>query len=1061
MIRELVALSLKFRVLVVGVAVVVIGLGVFQLRGASVDALPEFAPPTVTIQAEALGLSAAEVEQLITVPIEQDLLNGVQWLDHMASESAPGLSNIDLTFTPGTDPLKARQAVQERLTQAHALPAVGTPPVMLQPLSSTSRVMMVGMSAKDLSLTDLSVLARWKIRPRLMGIPGVANVSIWGQRDRQLQVQVDPDKLRQNGVTLNQVISTAGNALFVSPLNFLEASTPGTGGFVDTSTQRLAIQHVLPVTTAKNLSAVTIEDTNGRTLRLGDVASVVEDHQPLIGDAELSGGPGLMLVIQKFPEASTQEVTKGVEDALAGLRPGLSGITLDTGVYQARSFVDSALHNLGVTGLVSLALLLLVVGLLLFSWRMALITVLTVLLSLIAAAYVLQLRGASFNLMVLGGLAMALAVVIDDAVAGLGDVRSRLRELRASGASTSMVTVIAEASAAVRGPLLYGTLVALLAPLPLVFLDGVAGSFAKSIVVSYALAVAVSTLVAMAVTPALASLLLRGGALEQRTSPVIRLAQRAFDRTAPRLVERQRWAYALVAAMLAVGLAVLPQLNARAPLPTPQDRNLLVHWETAPGTSLTEMGRISASAIKELRSLSAVKDVGAHVGRALTADQVVDVNSGEMWVSLADSADYNRAVVEIGRVLHGYPGLRSQVDTYTQDRVNAVQSGTGSDLTVRVYGIDLPTLRSKAQEVSQQISKVDGVVRPKVQTQPEEPTLEVQVDLASAQRYGLVPGDVRRAASTFFAGTLVGNLYQDQRIFDVVVWGTPSTRLAPANLADLRIDTPAGDQVRLGDVASVKVVPYPTQIRHDASSRYVAVDAQVGGDRDLDAVLRDVRSRVATVKMPLEYHAEVVADLSQQQSQDRAMTGLAIAAAVVIFLLLQAAFGSWRLAGLAFLMLPLAAVGGGVGNLLTGGELSLAAMLGLFAVLGLTARHTVLLISGYRRLEAVEEVTHSAGVVLRVTRERLGSILLTSAATAAVFLPMAVAGGRAGTEVLYPMAAVVLGGLVTSTLLTLMVLPTLYLRLSPAVHLTGRAPLRARLRSRPEQATVNTRVGEG
>jgi CzcA family heavy metal efflux pump len=1061
MIRELVALGLKFRVLVVGVAVVVMGLGVFQLRGASVDSLPEFAPPTVTVQAEANGLSAAEVEQYVTLGLEQDLLNGVPWLDHMESDSAPGLCRVDLVFKPGTDPLKARQAVQERLTQAYVLPAVGTPPTMLQPLSSTSRVMMIGLSSKDLSLTDLSVLARWKIKPRLTGIPGVAQVSIWGQRDRQLQVQVDPDKLRRNGVTLNQVISTAGNALFVSPLNFLEASTPGTGGFVDTSTQRLAIQHVLPVTTPQNLSAVTIEDTGGRVLTLGDVASVVEDHQPfLIGDAALQNGPGLMLVIQKFPEASTQEVTKGVEEALAALRPGLSGVTLDTGVYQAQSFVDTALHDLGVTGLVSLALLVLMVGLLLLSWRRALITVATALLSLVAAAYVLYLRGTSFNLMVLGGLAMALGVVIDDAVVDLGAIRRRLHEHRASGTTGSLATVIAEAVGAVRVPLLYGTLVALLAPLPLIFLDGVAGSFALPIVLSYALAVAASTVVALAVTPALTSLLLRGGTAE-RTSPVLRLAHRAYDRTAARVVSRPRAAYAILAALLAAGLVVVPQLTTRAALPTPQDRNVLVRWEAVAGTSLTEMDRITTAASAELRHVPGVQDVGGQVGRALASDEVVDVNAGEMWVSLRDSADYDTTLAAVGRVLHGYPGMRSQIESYTQDRVDAIHAGAGtsSDLAVRVYGTDLNTLRSTAQEVSRRIARVNGVVQATVQKQPEEPTLEVEVDLNAAQKYGLAPGDVRRAASTFFAGTLVGNLYQDQRIFDVVVWSTPSTRTAPANLADLRIDTPAGDQVRLGDVASVKMMPYPTQLKHDASSRYAEVDAAVGG-RDVDSVLRDVRSRVAAMPMPLEYHAEVLSDLAQQQGQDRTMLGLAIGAAVVIFLLLQAAFGSWRLAGVAFGLLPLSLVGGVVGNLLAGGALSLAALLGLFVVLGLTVRHTVVLISGYRHLEGIEGIAHRGELVLRATRDRVGPILLTSVATAAVFLPVLVAGSRPGTEVLHPMAAVVLGGLVSSILVTLVLVPCLYLRISPSVTPTARGPLRARLRSRGEQVVTSTPMGE-
>ena len=372
MIRGLVLLSMKFRVLVVGAAVLVLGLGITQIRNASVDVLPEFAPPQVEIQAEALGLSAAEVEQLITVPLEQDLLNGIPWLDQIRSESVPGLSSIDLIFQRGTNILTARQFVSEHLSQAHALPQVGTPPVMVQPVSSLSRVMMIGLGAKDLSLIDLSILARWKIRPRLLGLPGVANVAIWGQRDRQLQVQVDPARLRQYGVSLNQVIDTTGNALWVSPLTFVEASTPGTGGFIDTSTQRFAIQHVLPITTAAGLAAVSVEDTQGKTLRLGQVANVVEDHQPLIGDAVLGEGPGLMLVIEKFPEANTRAVTKAVEDALNQMRPGLSGIQIDTSLYRPATFLQTALHNLGWWALAGLLLVIALLTGFTLSWRTAL-----------------------------------------------------------------------------------------------------------------------------------------------------------------------------------------------------------------------------------------------------------------------------------------------------------------------------------------------------------------------------------------------------------------------------------------------------------------------------------------------------------------------------------------------------------------------------------------------------------------------------------------------------------------------------------------------------------------
>ncbi|TMD95947.1 MAG: efflux RND transporter permease subunit [Chloroflexi bacterium] len=749
---------------------------------------------------------------------------------------------------------------------------------------------------------------------------------------------------------------------------------------------------------------------------------------------------------QKFPEASVQDVTRGIEDALNVLRPGLSGVRIDTQVYQAQSYVDAAVRDLGITALISLGLLILVVGLLLYSWRLAVITMMSVLVSVIAAAYVLYLRGTGFDLMLLGGLAMALSVVIGDAVTDLAEVRRRLYEQRAAGESLSVGSVIGDVMTGVRGPLLYGTLIALLAPLPLIFLDGVGGAFAQPAVLSYALSLAASTIVALAVVPALASLVLRGDTSAPRTSPVLRLAARVFDGTVARWARRPRWAYASVAALIAIGLAVVPQLNTRAPLPPPQDRNVLVHWEGLPGTSLEEMDRITGMASQDLRKLAGVQDVGAHVGRALNSDEPVDVNTADMWVSLTGSADYARTLAAVQSVVRGFPGLKATIDNYDQNRVDAVSADakSGGDLTVRVEGTDLDTMNSTAQRVALQIASVPGVVQPRVVAQPEKPTLQVETDLIAAQKYGLVPGDVRRAASTYFAGTLVGNLYQDQRIFDVVVWGAPQTRRTPQDLTNLVIDTPSGGQVKLGDVASVKIVPFPEELKHFGTSRYVDVDARVSG-RDINSVISDVQSRVRSMPMPTEYHAEVLSDLSTSQDQDRTMLLLAAGAAVVVLLLFQAAFGSWRLAALTFGLLPPVLVGGVVGNLIAGGDLSLSAMLGLFLVLGLSARTTVLLIAGYLRAEEQAEAGSTAdrvALVLRVTRDRLGSILLTAAATFAVFVPISFAGSRPGTEVLNPMAAVVLGGVFTSTLLSLTVLPTLYVRISSAVSLTGRASRR-------------------
>ena len=1028
MIAGIANLSVKFRVLVVGAVVIVLGLGVLQIPAASIDAFPEFAPPMVQVQAEALGLSAAEVEQLITVPLEQDLLNGVPWLDQIRSESVPGLSSIDMIFEPGTDVLQARQMVQEHLTQAHALPQVGTPPVMIQPVSATSRVMMIGLGAKDLSLIDLSILARWKIRPRLMGVPGVANVAIWGQRDRQLQVQVDPALLQKYGVTLSQIVDTTGNALWVSPLTFVEASTPGTGGFIDTSTQRFAIQHVLPITTATDLAAVSIADTGGNRLTLGQVASVVEDHQPLIGDAVLGDDPGLMLVIEKFPEANVDEVTKAIDAVMAEMAPGLGGITINANVYRPATYLDSALKNLQRWGLIALVLLLALLFGFLRSWRAALITIVAVAVSLVAATWVLYLRGTTFNVMILAGLVVALGVVIDDAVTNVSLVRRRLQEHREDAESTSSAAgVVVSAVLTSRGPLIYATIALLLIPLPALALGGVGGAFAAPMVASYELTVAVSLVTALIVTPALAVLLMGPERASHKAGPLHRWLQRALDRSVTR-TGRPWWLLAVLALAL---FALIPQLTSnQSTLPTLQDRDVLIHWQSAPGTSLQEMSRITATASVELRAIPGVSDVGSHIGRALMADQSGNVNSGEMWVRLDESADYQSTTDQLRQVVSQYPGLRSEVLTYTDDRVRAARTGQPAPLVVRVYGYDLAQLQTKAEEVRALLAGVSGVVAPTVEKLTEEPTVEVQVDLAKAQSFGITPGDVRRASATYYAGLPVGSLYEQQKIFDVVVWGTPSARYTPATVSDLLIDTPDGGHIRLGEVATVKIGPSPTVIKHDNISRSLDVTAQISGS--LSDVTSEVNRLVRALPMPAEFHAEVLGLSQLESAQSWRVAGFALAVALLIFLLLQAALGSWRVAAVVFLTLPLAGAGGLLAAFAVGGIRSTGALIGLLTVCGLALRNNLTLADDFRSAVRSGPVNR-LDLIRTITPERLVPIVLSALATALALLPLLFWGEVAGTEVLFPFAVVVLGGLVSSLLLTLFALPGLYLRLAGPV----------------------------
>jgi len=1020
MMRWIVGASVRLRLLVVATAAAVIVVGTSQLRQMPVEVLPDFTPTTVEIQTEALGLSASEVEQLITVPLEQDLLNGVAFLDDIRSESVPGLSRILMIFEPGTDTFTARQVVAERLTQAHALPQVSKPPHMLQPLSSTDRVLLVGMSSDKVSPIDMGVLARWTIAPRLIGVPGVANVSVWGQEDRQLQVQVDPKRLRANGVGLDQVIETSANALWVSPLTFVEASTPGTGGFIDTPNQRLGIQHESPINTAADLAKVRLEGTGARKLLLGDVANVVEDHQPLIGDAVVNGAPGMLLVIQRFPDTNVREVTQNVEKALDEMKPGLQGITFDSSVYRPASYVDRSLDNLRLAAIIGLVLLALVLLALLFRWRSALVAIVAVPLSLITAALVLWAFGSTMNAVVVTGLAAALVLLVDEAVVSVEGTTRRLRE-QGGGTRASTTQAIIDATLDVRTPALYATVVIALAVAPLYFFDRLAGAFFPDLATAYLVALLAATVVALTVAPAL-TVLLASRSPGGGESPVVGRLERNYGTGLSHIVARPPVAYGALGAALVVGALTVPFLS-QSLLPKLKESQLLVRWDGPAGTSLPEMNRITSAVSGELRSVPGVSGVGAHVGRAIAGDQVVGANSAELWVSIDPAADYDQTVAAVKRLVGGYPGLSEGVQTYSDERVNETLSGTSDDVVVRVYGEDLKILTQQAREVRSSIAGINGIENPRVLLPPEEPTLQVKVDLAKAEQFGIKPGDVRRAATTLLSGLVVGNLFERQKVFDVVVWGVPETRTSLTSVKQLLIDTPGGGQVPLGRVADVRIVPSPGIIKRQAVSRYVDVGASVSG-RSRGDVVRDVNSQLANQRFPIEYHAEVLPAKTQDTWR---LIGIALAVAVGIFLLLQVAFASWRLAILAVLTLPLAVVGSLLAILVSGGTVSFGSYMALLAVLGIAIRFCVLLFDRYRHL--VEEgEAFGADLVQHGARDRLGATFTTTMATALLCIPVLILGSRPGLELVQPVAVAVIGGVTTSALLVLFVMPVLYLR---------------------------------
>jgi Cu/Ag efflux pump CusA len=1042
MITWLLGSAIRLRWLVVAAVVAILGFGVVRLQSAPVDVYPEFQATQVEVQAEALGLSAQEVEQLITVPIEQDLLNGVPFMTSITSRSMPSLSVIDLVFEPGTDLYLARQMVQERMSQAKALPNVGTPPAVIQPKSSTSRVAMIGLHSSSVSLIDMSVLARWQLRPRLMSIPGVAQVSIFGQQDRQLQVQVDPQQLQARNVSLTQLIDTTGNALWVSPLSFVEASTPGTGGFVETPEQRLGVQHVQPITDAQQLSDVAVEGVDGAPVRLGDVTTVVEGHPNLIGEASDQGRDGLMLVVERFPGADTAQVTHDVDEAMAALEPGLKGITVDTSVYQPVRYLDSALHRIGIAALAGGLLLALVIGVLGRSWRVALVAVVSVATSVTAALWVLSLTGGALTSMTLIGLAAAMALVVDDAVGDVTALRARLGD-RSGGDRPHTVAVLAQVFGARRGALACATVITLLALGPLWLLSGPAGALVRPAAVSFLVTVVASLVASLLVTPVL-SVLLIGDCGAGRPPAVVRTAG---GRLSTRAVGRPLTA-AVVLGVLA--LLVVPGLllqHGGETLPVAQDRSVVVQLQAAPATSLTEMDRITTAAARRLGQLPSVRTSASHVGRAIASDRVTDVNTSQIWLTVGDDADYTATLRAIRATVADYPGLRSSVHTYEADQLATAGATTGDKLVVRVYGQDLATLRSTAEDVKKEIQTVAGVISPTVEQQVSVPTVEIEVDLAAARQVGLRPGDVRRDASTLISGLTVGSIYEQQAIFDVVLWGGPATRASVPSLQSLLIDTPSGQKVPLGSVAQVRVAPDPAVITHDAVSRSLDITADVRG-RSASDVAREVTGRLQSMTFPYEYRAEVVGDAVSRATDQRWILISSLVVAALAFLLLQSVTGSWRGGAVLLFTVPFAAAGGLIGSLFTGGVLSGPVLAGLFVAVALALRQTLVLV---RRAQTAS-ATHDPHEAMRLAvRETAPAVLVVAVATAVLFLPAIVLGSGSGLELLHPFAVTLLVGLISVLAVVLLVVPGLF----PA--LAGVRPLPPAPDAAPEDDPAHAR----
>jgi len=1029
--RWIVGTSLRYRYLVVFIALAIFVFGVARLSNSSVDVFPEFAPPKVEIQTLSTGLSAASVEELVTVPMEHALV-GVPGLDVMRSKSVPDLSQIVLIFKPGTDLIFARQLVAERMATV-TLPTWAAPPVMIQPLSSTSRVMKIGISSDEYDLMDMSMIAYWKIRARLLDVPGVANAPIWGERIKIPQMMVNPEQMQEQNVSLRQVMDITADALDVGLLQFSAGNVIGTGGFFETPNQRFQIHTVVGIKTPEDLAQVPINDRikdDGTPLVLDDVGDLVWGTWPLFGDAVINEGPGLMMIVEKLPWANTLDVTRGVEEAIAEMQPGLRGIDIDTTIFRPATFIEQSIDNLTESLMIGAVLVVIILLFFLYEWRVALISATIIPLSLMAALLVLNLRGVTINVMTLAGLSIAIGAVVDDAIVDVENIVRRLRRLRAEGNTQSTARIVMEASIEVRGAIVYASLIEISALLPVFFLEGLSGAFFKPLATAYVVAGLISPLIAMTVTPAMVLILLSNAPIEHRQSPIIPWMHRNYDRVLERVLLKPRIAYGTIGLIVLAGLAVIPGLGQEL-LPSFKERDFLMHWITKPGTSHGEMWRITAQACNELLTIDGVRNCGSHIGQAVSADEPYGIYFTENWVSVDPAVDYDSTLAKIQETVDGYPGLIRDVQTYLKERIREVLTGSSDTVVVRIYGPGLEELRVISDEVKASLESVDGIVDLKKEAHVDVPQLDIEVDLAAAQSFGLSPGEIRRAASFLIQGEEVGDIFVGGKTYDVDVWSNPEARDSLDDIRDLLIDTPSGGQVHLAEVARVEIVPAPNVIEREGQSRKIDVSANVRG-RDLGSVAEDVENVLEGIDLPLGYHAELFGEYAEREAAQRNLLIAGSLAVIAIFFLLVTSFENWRLATLTFFTLPWALVGGLLAAYLSSGVLSLGSLVGLLTILGIATRNGIMMISHFQHLEEEEGEPFGPALVQRGARERIAPIMMTALTTGLALVPLVITGNIPGQEIEYPMAIVILGGLFSSTVLNLLVVPTLYLRFGKA-----------------------------
>ncbi len=1028
MMSAIVRFSIRFHGVIIGLASLIVLYGIYSLTRANLNVFPEFSPTQVVIQTESPGLSAELVENLVTQPIESSIAGAVGISD-MRSQSIPGLSVVTIIFDENsssnhTDVYRNRQVIAERLTTL-TLPRGITPNIT--PLtSSASTVLGIGLTSSTRSLMELRTLVDWTIRPHLLAVPGVADVNVFGGEVRQLQIQVDPEKLIRYGLSLAQVSEAASKATGVRG-----------AGYIENNNQRLVINSEGQTLTPQQLANTLLQFRNGQAIKMGDIGKVVEGAAPAISGANVNGKEGIYLSVQGQLGGDTHGVTLALEKALAALKPSLDAekVMLYPKLFRPANFIETAIKGLRSDILIGSVLVIIVLFLFLFNARTAFISTTAIPLSLLTAVVVMSYLGISLNIMVLGGLAIALGEVVDDAIIDTENIFRRLRENRMLIEPQPTYQVVFNASMEVRSSVVYATIIVTMVFLPLLTLGGVAGKLFAPLGLAYIFAILASLVVALTLTPALCYLLLGHTKLKSEDSPMIKLIKKAYVKILYKIEKQYKAVLAVSFILIALGLGVLPLFKSQF-IPNLHEGHYIMRMTAVPGTSKVESLRIGKQVAEAILKVRGVKSVSQWAGRASNAADTFGTHYSEFEIEIGTASGQEQTrilqgirdvISGVGKDNAGFVGITFGINTFLTERIEETISGYTSAVVINIFGDNLDELDRDAQSIAGLVAGMHGAADVTVQSPAGTPQVVVRLRSDKLLQWGLSPVDVLDAIRVVYENMPIAQVYDGNRVINVTVTLQPDLKDDFEEIGKLPLKNADGKTLYLRDVADISQENGRSKILHDGAKRIQTITANVNG-RDVSAFVAEMKKRIKSeIRLSQGNYLEFTGEAEESAQSREDLIVHSLLAGVGVFLMLYIAFGRLRNLLLTFANLPFALIGGVLAAFFTGGWISLGSLVGFVTLFGITLRNSIMMVSHFQHLVDDEDCIWNLETCMRGATERLPSILMTALVTALGLLPLALGSGQPGREIEGPMATIIVGGLVTSTILNLLILPTIML----------------------------------